>query len=409
MNILITGITGMRNRGVEAIIVPTIEQLRLRQPDLKINILTWTPDYDEIRLKPHNVNLTLDIESLRINYHGWKKLLLAKLLPLYKLSSPSSSLVANASTIIASGGDVFSPEYNISTFLQPLKIAIDKNIPIIFFAQSISPYKTDEQAELWLSFARHAKLITAREIPTYKYLTEGLGLSTDIVKLTADPAFLLPAIPQEEVDKILRNYGISRVRPVVAIAASQGICRYASIEDQGKHLESWQKVVKMVLDKLDAEVIIIPHVQEIKPSNDDRIIATDLLRKLNYDPRVHIADADHTASELKGLIAACDLVIAERMHAAIAGLSSGVCTIAVGYSIKAKGIMADLVDLNLLEQGLLISIEDFLKSDLVCEAIQVIWKQRQEISKSIKEKLPDVQKRSAMNFDMLVDFLSEGC
>jgi colanic acid/amylovoran biosynthesis protein len=402
LNLLITGITGMRNRGVEAIVVPTIEQLRQRQPDVNIDILTWTPDYDKIRLKPYGINFALDKDSLKINSHGFKKQLLAKLFPFYKLPSHSLPLVCNASAVIASGGDVFSPEYNISTFLRTLQLAIDKDVPIIFFAQSISPFKTDKQAEQWLSVARHAKLITAREIPTYKYLTEGLGLSTDIVKLTADPAFLLPATPKEKVDKILNLYGILKDRPLVAIATSQGICRFASIEDQGKHLESWQKVVKMLLDELNVEVLIIPHVQEINPEIDDRIIATELLRKLNYDPRVHIAGADHTASELKGLIAACDLVIAERMHAAIAGLSSGVSTIAVGYSIKAQGIMADLVDFNLLEQGLLISIQDFLNPDLACQSIKTIWEKRYKISESIQERLPNVKKKSANNFDLLL-------
>jgi colanic acid/amylovoran biosynthesis protein len=404
VNLLITGITGMRNRGVEAIIVPTIEQLRQRKPDVNIDVLTWTPDYDKIRLKPYKINLSLDTQSLGINSHGWKKRLLAKLLPFYKLPYPSSHLVCNASAVIASGGDVFSPEYNISIFLKSLQQAIDKDIPIIFFAQSITPYKTDEQAEEWLSVARHAKLITARETLTYKYLTQVLGLSTDVVKLTADPAFLLP---KEQVDKILRAYGISRDRPVVAIATSQGICRFASIEDQGKHLESWQKVVKMLLNELDVEILIIPHVQEIDPRIDDRIIATELLRALNYDPRVHIAGADHTASELKGLIAACDLVIAERMHAAIAGLSSGVCTIAVGYSVKAQGIMADLIDFDLLEQGLLISIQDFLNPYLSCQSIQTTWERRYKISESIQEKLPDVKKRAANNFDLLLATLGD--
>ena len=41
MKLVITGITGMRNRGVEAIVVPTIEGLRRNNPDIEIDILTY--------------------------------------------------------------------------------------------------------------------------------------------------------------------------------------------------------------------------------------------------------------------------------------------------------------------------------------------------------------------------------
>ena len=249
--------------------------------------------------------------------------------------------------------------------------------------------------------ARQAKLITVREMATYKYVTKELGLSTDLVKLTADPAFLLKPTPDDKINNLLKSYGISENRPLVAIATSQGICSYASIWDQRKHLIAWQKVVTTILEELDADVIIIPHVQEIRAGNDDRIIASELLRALDYNPRVHLAGADHTASEFKGIIGKCELVIAERMHAAIAGLSSGVCTLAVGYSIKAQGIMADLVGEENLQGGLLISIEDFLDPELASEAVKNAWKQRDQIRGKIKEQLPNVKKRAVENFDLI--------
>ncbi|MCX7593406.1 MAG: polysaccharide pyruvyl transferase family protein, partial [Fischerella sp.] len=136
--------------------------------------------------------------------------------------------------------------------------------------------------------------------------------------------------------------------------------------------------------------------------NDDRILAGHLLRLFKFDPRVHFAGADHTASEFKGLIGACDLVVAERMHAAIAGLSSGVCTLPIGYSIKAEGIMTDLLGHESIHSGLLISIQQFLDTDTACNAIRSAWKGRQEISEQLKKVLPQVKQKTASNFDMLL-------
>ena len=409
MKLLITGITGMRNRGVEALVVPTIEQLQQREPRAEVSILTQTPDYDRVRLHNYNVNLQPQGKHIQNPYlQSRKRKLLSKLVPSYRLfqSSYCSSLISEASAIIVSGGDVFSPEYDISPHLKPLQLALKADVPILFLAQSISPFKTEEQANSWLEVASKSQLVTVREKLTYEYLTKVLGLSQDLVQLTADPAFLLPAIPPEKVNNLLKSYGIYRDRPIVALSTSQGICRFASGLDYDKHLQSWQKVAMMILNELNAELLIIPHVQDITPLNDDRLLATSLMRALDYHPRVHLAGAEHTASEFKGLIAACDLVVAERTHVAIAGLSSGVCTVGVGYSVKAEGIMADLVGNSLLKEGLLISIEDFLNADLACQAIQASWEKRQEVSLLIKEMLPTIKNRASHNFDLLIETIN---
>ncbi|MFM6368615.1 MAG: polysaccharide pyruvyl transferase family protein [Dolichospermum sp.] len=396
MNLVITGISGMRNRGVEALVVPTIQQLRQRQSDIEINILTQSPDYDLHRLQLHRVKI--ENES---NINSLKRRLLAKIMPFYG----TPSVISKSSAVIASGGDVFSPEYPISNHLLPLKVAQKAGVPVIFHAQSISPYKSVEQAKSWLEVSKRAKLITVREKATYKYITGELGLSTDLVKLVADPAFLLPPSPTEEVDNMLEVYGISKERPLVAIAASQGICGFGKGWDYDKHFECWQKVMTTILEDLHADILIIPHVQEVWAENDDRILATNLLRAFNYDPRIHIAGADHTASEFKGLIASCDLVIAERMHAAIAGLSSGICTIAIGYSIKAEGIMYDVVGPEIVKQGLLIPMRDFLNHNHICQAVQSIWPKRREFAKHLEEQLPKVKSKASENFDLILEAL----
>jgi colanic acid/amylovoran biosynthesis protein len=409
MKAVITGITGLRNRGVEAMVVTTINQLRQRQPDLSISILTETADYDSIQIQQYN-NIALvsdDFLRRQNRLNRWRN----NLYKLYKPLAPSykgmSHLLNGTSVVIASGGDVFGSDYGIPFLkrqLQPLEYALDAGVPIVFLAQSIGPFKSDEEAQMWLNVARRSKLITIRENLSYKYVTKDLGLSTELVKHTADPAFLLPPAPPEIVDNLFQLYGITKDSPVVALGISQGICRYTRA-DYDKHLKVWCQIINMILNELAGQVLLVPHVHDYRVQNDDPILASQLLRLFNFDPRIHLAGAEHSASEFKGLISRCDLVVSERMHAAMAGLSSGVCTLPIGYSIKAEGIMTDLLGAEAVHNGLLLSIQQFLDADIACTTIRNIWNRRQEVADQLNAILPQIKKKTATNFDLISQIL----
>jgi colanic acid/amylovoran biosynthesis protein len=398
LKVALTGITGTRNRGVEAIIVPTIEQLRQRNPDLNIDLLSWTPDYDKIQLRPYGVNVRLEKDYIR---PSTRERWLSKILPGYKLKTP---LICTASTAIVTGGDLFGSDYGLNSIkrhLRPLEIALDAGVPVVFLAQSIGPFKTEVEAELWLSVARRAKFVSVRESLSYKYVTTSLGLSESQVKLTADPAFLLE-IPESIVLKnLFDGYGLNRNRPVIAVAASNAICRYSD-GDNEKHLLSWEKVIHMIINELEADVLLIPHVQEVSLFNNDRFITTELLRKFDFDPRIKIAGAEHTASEFKGLISCCEMVIGERMHSCFAGLSSGICTVAVGYSVKAEGVMTDLFGTDYVENGLLIPVQDFIDPKKACESIKNAWNSRVRVVETLQKQLPQFKQAAAAIFDLIL-------
>ncbi|MDZ8077713.1 MAG: polysaccharide pyruvyl transferase family protein [Nostoc sp. DcaGUA01] len=408
MNAIITGVTGLRNRGVEALVIPTIQQLLERQPNLGIDVLTDSPDYDEIRLEVFGSKAIKDYlrNANRTRLHKLRNILSQFYRPLSTDYQSNVKKIRQASIVIASGGDVFSSDYGrLNRHLLPLNLALDAGVPVVFLAQSIGPFKTQNEVDAWLKVARRSKFVTVREQLSYKYVTKDLGLDPSLVKHTADPAFLLRPPSSEIVAKILTNYGVDLDRPKIAIAPSQAICRYAG-QDYDNHINVWCQVVKLMVNEFQAQVLIIPHVQEINANNDDRIFATQLLKALDYNRDVRLAGADHTASEFKGLIGACDMVVAERMHPAIAGLSSGICTMPVGYSVKAEGIMTDLFGSEALHNnGLLISIQQFLNADVACEAIVNCWNKRHEVASQLNQVLPKVKQAAATNFDMILEIL----
>lgn len=417
MNVTITGITGFHNRGVESLVLTKIEQMSIRNPDWTFTVLTSTPDYDSQRFQSPHVRFVIDA------FRTLPGQVIQKLQPIkFILKKGGAGLnsaiekydsalkaIREASIVVASGGDVFSDIYSawktgrINPHLTPLKIAQHHNIPVIFMAQSIGPFTTIQSTKDWLKVAHKSPLITVRESVSFKYLSEKLGVPRERLYLTADPAFLLESSPSDAVRKMLDFYGIDVGRPVVALAASQGISLFSGLQAT-EHLKAWCFTVQTLLENTDAQFLLIPHVQDLTVNND-RIIATNLLRHFDYNPRIKLAGGDHTASEYKGLIGASSLVIAERMHAAIAGLSSGVCTIPIAYSPKAYGIMKDLLGVDMAKE-LTIPAESFLNKSITKKIVIQGWKRRNEISIYLFKKLPQAKERAADNFILLDDLLS---
>lgn len=410
MKILISAITGFRNRGVEALVRTTIEQISQRQPDATFGLMTETSDYDIARLgKTENIKLIDCSYQRRFKSNRFNRLR-TKASNVYKPIGIDygivSSSLENASAVIASGGDMFSSDYGMSALqnnLRPLEIAIKANVPIIFAAQSIGPFTEDAHAEKWLTVARRTKLITVREEMSYKYLTQKLRLPSHLVKHVADPAFLLA--PTNNGKDMLKNYGLDLSKPVIALAVSQGISRYASGCNYDQHLSTLKDLTLMLVNELQAQVLLVPHVQEVRTNNDDRVIASKLLRALNFNSNVKIAGLDHSASEFKALIGACDMVIAERMHAAIAGLSSGVCTVVVGYSVKGIGIMTDLLGTDMAKNNFVIPLDEFVKPESACEFIQKSWQNRQQSVNQLNTSLPKTKERAKESFDLIASII----
>jgi colanic acid/amylovoran biosynthesis protein len=409
MSIVITGVTGCRNRGVEALVVSTVDQIRQRMPDQYITILTHTPDYDATCIQLPQVKFAKSDFAI----HNWGRALrlrktMASLRGKPLIMEPqteAATRVREASIIVASGGDIFSSDYGSLGFhLEPLKLAQRHNVPVVFLAHSIGPFYSPQETNAWLNVGQHSPLVTVRETLTYKYVTEELGLPSNIVHLTADPAFLLIPPARETVEKMLTFYGIEIGHPTIALSVSQGVSRFANV-GHDEHFSAWCRVIQTLLAESDVQLLLIPHVQSPLINNDDRFIATTLLKHFDYHPRLHLAGGVHSAAEFKGLIGACDMVIAERMHVAIAGLSNSICTVVIGYSVKAEGIMQDLLGPESI-RDFVIPIQEFVEGTTSIQTIQTAWQKRKETEVCLKQVLPQIKSRAADNFDLLAKLLA---
>jgi polysaccharide pyruvyl transferase WcaK-like protein len=135
----------------------------------------------------------------------------------------------------------------------------------------------------------------------------------------------------------------------------------------------------------------------------DALLAGRLLQRLGPDPAISAA-AGYTASEFKGLISGCALLVTERMHPAIAGLSTGVPTVAVRYSIKADGIMRQVMGPELSEE-LLVPVDSFLDPANAIRVSQGAWRRRSEVADVLSARIPEVRRLAARNFDLIAEVM----
>lgn len=118
--------------------------------------------------------------------------------------------------------------------------------------------------------------------------------------------------------------------------------------------------------------------------------------------RVRLAGGDFSAGDYKAIISRCDLVVAERMHAAIAGLSTGVPTLLIGYSIKAEGILTDLLGAALTKSAALISIQDFLAPGAGLSRVEAAWHGRAELASALQASLPGMKSKSRQAYEHIL-------
>jgi colanic acid/amylovoran biosynthesis protein len=151
-------------------------------------------------------------------------------------------------------------------------------------------------------------------------------------------------------------------------------------------------------------VLIIPHVQRPELNENDLVLGTELIREMSFPERVHVAALDFSASELKALIAGAEYNLSERMHAAIAGISTGIPTAVVGYSVKARGILGDIYGHDTAPKWCL-SVGAFLDPEKRKHFLRATWDSRDQLKSHLKQVIPSFLKLAAHNFDLMAKLL----
>jgi len=285
-----------------------------------------------------------------------------------------------ATAVLALGGDLFTLDYGKpdSSFAL-LGFVAASGVPFILWGATVGPFSADPEYEkLAIEKLAKASLICVRESRTKQYLDEQ-GLSAK-VRLAPDPAFVLEPISAElpgDLETCLAEgcLGVN-LSPMLADYAADGA------EWPGQARECLKELDRAI----DVPIILIPHVET--PGSNDYAFLTALSQTLGRTKnRIHVLSRRYNAPQLKYIISKLSLFAGARTHATIAALSTGVPTLAIAYSTKAIGIMADLFG-----DGKWLVRVGTMTPDRFVDKILELWRQRESVRQHLEGIMPGYKK-----------------
>lgn len=373
------------NHGCEALVRVVSNSVKNVYPDSKVYLSSFKPDED----LPFNI---ATVDEIVKNRHwcrrlsiGWflnrffKKALKIKFLSRnFGVFKDNVKLSKDMDCCIAIGGDNYCYNKGKSDWATNLEMK-KKCSKMMLFGCSIEP------DELPGELCEHLSIfdaITVRESISYEAFVKcGLG---DKAHLVADPAFLL------EPDGVDFPEGW-REGQMVGINLSPLILNYT--EKRDKVVESIYALVDYILGKTEMNIVLIPHVRIF--NGDDMEMLQPIFERYNDTGRVLLLD-DYSLScrQLKGYISACRFFIGARTHSIIAAYSTCVPALALGYSVKAKGIARDIFG---NEENLVLPVQTFDDPEATVRGFEYLVEHEDEIKERLVSIMPSYKEKARIS------------
>lgn len=402
-------LTGQRtfgNRGCEAIVRSTVALLEQRFGDVTVLVpsndierdsaqwpeagehgVEFVRDYMPPHTRPWAHCQRLPIAVLK--QAGWP----------FPMPAWLRTQLSSVDAVLAIGGDNYSLDYRLPSLWMGIdNMAIRLGKPVMIWGASVGPF--DREPDFVPAIIQHLAAIDTicvRETASYRYLTEQFGL-TNVLQM-ADPAFTLSKQKIDTTPFWPENVG----QGVLGINISPLIERY---KKTGQNLRTeTAEFIRHAVRERDLSVLLIPHVTPLDGStkNSDALYMNGLISELaDLGNRVSIMPHALNAAQIKYVIGDLRFFIGARTHATIAALSSGIPTISIAYSIKAKGINHDLFG----NDEAVLPTPDLSKASL-CNALQWLIDNENQLKQTLAERIPQLQHAAKAAVDRLADILHD--
>lgn len=340
-NILIYGHSGVQNHGSEALVLCLTEVLRKIYPSCTISLVSHFPEQDKI--SPISVEEIIPYDKNgESNEEKYQKAL--------------EVLTKDTLCIFLAADNLCYQNWQRYKVLQEKILSLGGES--IFFNSSIDTTCVDEEMK---TFLKSYATLSARESETTTLL-QNIGCRK--VSQISDIAFRLS--PQE-VPFQIENFVAINLSPLV-------------IRKNQKVLEAFRVLVDYILKETSLNIVLIPHV--LMSMDNDYDSLTELLSFFPEEGRITLVSPDFNCKEYKYMISKARFAVVTRTHASIAAYSTGVPTLVVGYSVKAKGIATDLDMLPYL-----LRTEALEKIDSVKIAFSALMAAEESVKKHLKKTM----------------------
>lgn len=261
--------------------------------------------------------------------------------------------------VLCNGGDTFCYTDNESIFLN--NILHRKGIKTVLLTCSMGRKNLTKEKYKSLN---NFEVLIARESLTATFFKKLLPHKQ--VYCIPDPAFVLapercnlPAFMQmgDTVGINLSNF-VNQISPEKYLIFKKNI----------------NVVIEYILRNTNYNVVLIPHV--FWKREDDRVICRQIAEEYKDEERVHYYNTfDLNYEQIRYIISNCRFFVGARTHAMVSAYAMSVPALALGYSIKSRGIARDIG----LDPRLVINCKDLQYDNELKEAFCFLMEKEDEI------------------------------
>jgi len=358
--IVISGYYGLSNTGDEAVLASIVSGLRRHAgDDLDIVVLSGAPT---------ETAETFGVRSVpRMNLRRVRE------------------VIHSCDLFISGGGSLLQDATSFKSlayYLVLIGTARRAGRKVMVMGQGIGPLRRIASRRLTRHALDKVALITVRDAESADLLSQ-IGVKRPRIEVTADPTFALRPCPPEEAHKLLAEAGVNPDEDVVAVALREwpeapGIEAAAvnALADLAKRHLARPLLVPMQMPG-DVEM-----AQKIRRSLGDRIA---------------VLPEGCSPAQVMGVISACGMVVAMRLHALIFAASAGVPALGISYDPKVTSFLAaagqDGISLGEVSSGLL--------ADRVIGS----WNRRDDLAVRLGERVPKMRDLAEHNFRLAAELL----
>lgn len=356
-DIVLSGYYGFSNSGDEAILKMIISEIRARDNEVGITILSNRPgDAKSV----YNVN----------SVNRWNILSIRKVLK-------------NSKVFISGGGSVIQDATSTKSLLYYLGLIVMAkmyNNKVMLYANGIGPINHKRNRKLAKKVLNKTDIITLRENDSREFLQE-LGVITPKISVTCDPVIGLQEISKDEVESLLFRYNLFGKK---FITVSVRPWKSAPLFET-EFLEAIKKFKK----EQNLELVFIPlhHPTDVEFS-----------RKMAKATNSVCIDRKLSAEMCVGIAKYSQFVVGMRLHMLIYAFVAGVPALGIAYDPKVEGVM------KYFGEDTYIGILEFTKRNFLSKAQRII-EGRQSYMESISHRFKQLKDKNKINIDYVFELL----
>jgi polysaccharide pyruvyl transferase CsaB len=359
----ISGSYGGLNLGDEAILEVIIAGLRGSVP-VEITVFSLRPEDTLVR---HRVDRVAPVRDLT--------------------RSEIRPVLEGLDLFILGGGGILY-EADAKTYLREVEIAHELGVPVMVYAVSAGPLRSQASQKDVRKGLSRAQVITVRERGAKRILEEA-GVPCEII-VTADPALLLEprplpgdALVKEHMDSNGRTVGVS-VREPGPAAPDIDIHFYHSLV---------ANAADYIIDRFGATVVFVP----MERGEHDLQHAHAVISKMLRPQSCSVLQGEYSAGQLVSLMGHFDFAVGMRLHFLIFAALQGVPFVGLPYSTKVRYFLREL--------GVESPPPEKVNAGRLLAHIDRIWDTKEEFRERLEATLPEMKRRAARNNEIAVSLL----